>query len=148
YKKARGTWEGPSASLDALRLGRTSFSRNPEEIASEFEALSDSNKEFYRMGLADVLKERINKTGFTGDESKSILKNNWMKAQMRPAFGSEAEYNSFIDNSMSERKMFGTMQGVMGGSQTAERLAADAGASGGVDTAFGVAKSIADIARG
>lgn len=125
YKKARESWAGYSQSLDAIKLGRTVFQQSPEENAAAIGKLSPANREFYRLGLADMLKERLAKTGLSGDESKSLLKNAWMRDQLRPVFKSSSDYDKFIDAVTSEHKMFGTKASVLGGSQTAERMAED-----------------------
>jgi hypothetical protein len=125
YKAARAAWAGPSKSLDALRFGRTIFNRNPEETAAEFTRLSPNDQEFARLGVADMLRERIAKTGFTGDESRAIVKNAWTREQLKPILKSDEEFNKFVEAVMSEHTMAGTTKGVLGGSQTAERLAED-----------------------
>ena len=63
YKKARSLWAGYSQSLDSMRLGRNVFKLPPEENAAEVEKMSPANREFYRMGVADLLKERLSKAG-------------------------------------------------------------------------------------
>jgi hypothetical protein len=125
YKKARDAWAGPSASLDAVRLGRSAFGSSPEENAAAFAALSENDKEFYRIGLADMLKEKLLKAGFTGDEGKALIKNEWTRRQMRPAFRSEEDFNRFTQAVERETEMFGTMRSITGGSQTAERVSED-----------------------
>src|SRR5207249_4640902 len=90
YKKARAEWGGYSASLDALRLGRSVFAGSPEQNAADVAAFKagSGDIEFYRMGVADVLNERIAKTGFSADEAKALIKNDWMRRQLKPAFKS------------------------------------------------------------
>lgn len=127
YAAARASWSGPSASMDAMKMGQNIFSKKPEEIAAEFAELPESDKEFYRVGVADKIKEKIGKTGFGGDEAKAILKNEWMKGQLKPIFRTEADFNKFVDSVDAERKMFETRRNVLGGSQTAARQAEDQG---------------------
>ena len=56
-----------------------------------------------RLGVADMLRERIAKTGFTGDESRAIVKNAWTREQLRPIVKSEEEFNKFVEAVMFER---------------------------------------------
>lgn len=126
YKKARETWAGYSGSLDSLKLGRAVFGASPEENAAAVARLSPGDREFYRMGVADVLKERLAKGGFTGDESKQLVKNPWMRDQLRPAFKEKADFDAFVDAVTTERKMFDTKSGILGGAPTAGRFAEDA----------------------
>jgi hypothetical protein len=125
YRNARGLWEGPSSSMDAIRAGRGLFTSSPEEITAEFSAMSPANQEFYRVGVADALRERLMKTGFSGDDAKAIIKNPWMREQLRPIFRSDADFNGFVDAVTREGKMFGTKFETLGGTQTAKRIAED-----------------------
>lgn len=125
YKKARESWGGYSASLDALRLGRSVFANSPEENAAAVAKLSPGDREFHNMGVADVIKEKLAKTGLNSDEAKSIIKNQWMRDQLRPSFKTQADFDAFVDSVSAESKMFKTKFDTMGGSQTAERVAED-----------------------
>lgn len=126
YKKARASWAGHSQSLDAIRMGRTTLQRSGEENEGEIAKMSPANREFYRLGLADLLKERLAKAGLNADEAKQLIKNPWMRDQLRPAFKSGADFDHFVEAVTTESQMFGTRQGVLGGSQTAARTAEDA----------------------
>jgi hypothetical protein len=130
YKKARETWAGHSASLDALKQGRAVFGASPEENAAAVAKMSAGDREFYRMGVADLLKERLAKGGFTGDESKQLVKNPWMRDQLRPAFKDKADFDAFVDAVTTERKMFDTKVGMVGNSASAGRIAEDVSETG------------------
>lgn len=135
YKVARDQWSGKTASMDALRAGKdifrdksdagALFSHTPEEIAEDFAKLSPNDREFFKIGVADTLRERILKTGFHGDEAKAVIKSPWMKAKLRPIFSNEGDFNKFIDAVTNERAMAESKARILGGSQTAERLAED-----------------------
>jgi hypothetical protein len=125
YKKARDAWAGYSQSLDSLRMGRNVFKMSPEETAAEIDAMSPANREFYRLGVADMLKERLAKAGLHADEAKQLIKNPWMRDQLRPAFRSPEDFNAFVDAVTQETKMFETGRKILGGAQTAERVAED-----------------------
>lgn len=125
YRKARETWAGYSASLDALKQGRAVFGASPEENAAAVASMSSGDREFYRMGVADLLKERLAKGGFTGDESKQLVKNPWMRDQLKPAFKDKSDFDAFVDAVTTERKMFDTKNQTLGNSATAGRLAED-----------------------
>jgi hypothetical protein len=125
YRKAREAWAGYSQSLDSLRMGRNVFKTSPEETAAEVEAMSPANREFYRLGVADMLKERLAKAGLHADEAKQLIRNPWMRDQLKPAFRSPEDFNAFVDAVTQETKMFETGRKVLGGSQTAEREAED-----------------------
>lgn len=125
YRDARAMWEGPSSSMDAMRAGRAAFTSSPEEIAHEIGAMTPANQEFYRLGVADSIRERLMKTGFSGDDAKAIIKNPWMREQLRPIFRSEGDFDAFVTSVTREGQMFRTREGALGGSQTAKRFAED-----------------------
>ncbi len=143
YKKARESWGGYSASLDALRLGRSVFSNSPEENAAAVAKLSPGDREFHNMGVADVIKEKLAKTGLNSDEAKSIIKNQWMRDQLRPSFKTQADFDAFVDSVSAESKMFKTKFDTMGGSQTAERVSEDTGRGQDIMAGAGIAKKLA-----
>lgn len=126
YRKARESWAGYSQSLDAVRMGRNVFKLSPEENAAEVAKMSPANREFYRLGVADLLKERLAKAGLNADEAKALVKNPWMRDQLKPAFRSPEDFNAFVDAVTTESKMFKTGYDTLGGSQTAARQAEDA----------------------
>lgn len=125
YKEARDVWAGPSGSIDAANLGESAFLRHPEENAEAVKAMTASEKEFARLGLAEKIREKILKTGFSGDEAKAIIKNPWMRDQIAPFFNSEKEMNAFIKDVTDERTMFESGVAIAKNSLTADRQAAD-----------------------
>ena len=127
YKAARASWSGPSQSLDAMKMGSNVFKVSPEQVAQNFARLSPNDKEFFRLGVADKLREEISKTGVGGDEARALIKNEWRKSQLRPLFDTQEQFDKFIDAATMESKMFETATRLKGGSQTAERMAADSG---------------------
>ena len=139
YRAARDAWGGPSRSLDAIKLGRSVFSRSPEEIAADVAKATPNDREFMRIGVADVLRERISKVGFGSNEAKAIIKNEWMQRQLAPMFRSSEDYDKFVDSVMAEHMMAETRNKVLKGSQTAERRAEDT--LGRAATAFGLVRS-------
>lgn len=143
YRAARDAWGGPSRSLDAVKLGRSVFNRNPEEMAADVARATPNDREFIRLGVADVLRERIAKVGFGGNEARAIVRNDWMKQQLAPLFRSAEDYDKFVDSVMAEHMMAETRNTVLKGSQTAGRIAEDrAGDLRTVASSAGLAHSI------
>lgn len=144
YARARASYSGPSQSLNALEFGRNVFKATPEENAAAFAKLSPNDKEFARLGVADVLRERIAKTGFGGNEARALIKNAWTRDQLRPIFRTPEEFDKFTDAVMAEHTMADTTTRTLRGSQTAERLAEDN--SPGNKAIHGAAKVAKDLA--
>lgn len=134
YRAARESWAGHSASLDAIRSGKTLFQRNPEEIADEMKDLSTSDREFYRLGAADTIRERLAKVGMGSDEAKAIIKNKWTHDQLKPLFDNEEQFNKFVESVTHESTMFNTRNSLVKNSLTAEREAEDAAHSGALSS--------------
>lgn len=145
YKKARAAWAGYSQSLDSIEMGRNVLKLSPEENAAEIAKLSEPNKEFYRLGVADLLKERLMKAGLEGDEAKALIKNKWMREQLRPAFKSSDDFDQFVEAVTQERQMFKTRAKAVGGSPTGERVAEDAAP---LEQASSIANTIKQAAKG
>jgi hypothetical protein len=151
YAAARAAWAGPSASMDAVRAGQAVLSRRPEEIAADVAKLrqgSPGDLEFYRLGAADAIKEKIAKTGMGGDEAKRLIGNQYTQQQLRPLFDRQADYDRFINSVMAENRMFETRQKLIGGSQTSERLAEDIGSEGASGHALRGTVALAEGAPG
>jgi hypothetical protein len=122
YRKARETWGGYSASMDAIKLGKTIFGSHPEEMAAEVAKMTPADREFFRVGVADIMRERLTKAGFGGDEAKAIAKNGWTEKMLRPAFEKKADFDAFVDAVTTERNMFERTGRMIGNSASAERL--------------------------
>ena len=125
YKEARDVWAGDSAKINALGFGENAFGQKPEEIAHALSKMSESEKEFARMGLAEKMREQLLKTRVNGDEAKKLLNNEWTKQQIRPFFKSEKDFNAFVKDVSAERTMFETGVNIARNSLTADRQAAD-----------------------
>ena len=121
YAVARQAWAGKTASFKALDWGRKIFGKQPEDIAAEFDEMTESEKEFARLGVADIVRERVLKTAMNGDEAKHIVNSAWARQQLRPMFASEKAYKDFVDSVTHEGNMFETRRKAVGGSETAER---------------------------
>jgi hypothetical protein len=79
--------------MEALRAGQAVLNRRPEEIAADVARLRQNapgDLEFYRLGAADALKEKIAKTGMGGDEAKRLIGNQHTQQQLRPLFDIDA----------------------------------------------------------
>lgn len=141
YAEARAAYSGPQQSRSALQRGSQIFNRNPDEIAAEIASLSPGDQQFYRLGAANALKTNLAKVSSGGDEARALIGNDYRQQQLRAVF---PQAQGLIDEAQIEKLMFGTKQKLLGGSQTAGRVAQDAAVGGG---GFGdVARSVAEMA--
>lgn len=145
YAEAVDKWAGHSANIRAIDYGRKVFANKPEDILADLKDMSSSEQEFARLGVADALREKLLKTGVSGDEAKSIIKSPWAREQLRPFFKSEDAFSKFVGAVTDERSMFEGRRAMIGGPQTAERVAEDAS---GLKTGAQVLRGATDLARG
>lgn len=129
YAAARAAWAGPAQSKGALKAGRAIFNRHPEDIAKFYNDLSPSDQQFYKMGVAEALKDAVAKDGVTAPEIRRLGRNSFdsmMKERIRPLFGTKEEYDKFLDAVTGERTILEKRGQYLRGSQTAERVSDDA----------------------
>lgn len=127
YRAARDQWSGPSQSMDAVRDGREHFTRREsnDQIAAEFNKLSPSDKDFYRLGAAESKVDAVENAPDASDKSKRVINSERDRKRFRILFGSDAEAQKFIESVARKRTAFETTQDVKGGSATARRIADD-----------------------
>lgn len=138
YAKARAIYSGDAEVLEALRNGRKAMKLDPEQISRQMNTLSESGKQAYRSGLARELKDVVAKTPDDAGKARRIFGNDYKRQQVKAVFSDEGDYNTLKQVLESEIEMTKTSQGIMRGSQTAQRLRAEedaltkAGEIGGV----------------
>jgi hypothetical protein len=129
YAKARAAYAGPAASKGTMLLGSKHFGRHVEDNQQLFEELSPSQKQFYLVGVADHLRDKISEKGVTAPIVAGLKEgshNNRVKEQMKMLFPDEAKFKSFLAAVTDERTIFERAGERLKGSPSAERLAADA----------------------
>jgi hypothetical protein len=146
YQQALDAFSGPSNSISAVREGQGIFNKEPDEIAAEMARLSPSDREFYRLGAAGTLRKNLGSR--PGDESKTIVGKDYRQQQLRPLFDTQNDYDRFISSATAENRMFETRQRLVGGSQTAERLAEDNAPEGATGHAIRAGVALAEGAPG
>lgn len=126
YKPARDSWAGHTDSRIALKDGQKVFSTEPEKIKYQFEnEFTDSEKEFYRLGAANVMRKMVRQTGEAGDETRRLIGSEQSRLQLRAMFPSDQEFEHFFASLNAENLMFNTWAKTYGGSNSADKLAED-----------------------
>lgn len=109
-----------------------------KEAFNKLKGMNDSEKEAFRLGMmADVNSRLENFKG--GDFARQIFKSDKQKSLMRYAFTDKDQYNQFVQYVDALERQSKTSKGIIGGSQTGERLAT----SEGTGKAAGLAQSYA-----
>lgn len=129
YKTAVDAWSGPSQSVDAIKEGKTHFSRpeSNEEVRADFESLTPSDKEFYRLGAAEAKIDAVERSADAGDKTKKVINSERDRKRFRMLFDSDAAADKFIESVERKRQMFDTRTDIKGNSKTAQRQADDEG---------------------
>ena len=127
YKTAVDAWSGPSQSVDAIKEGKTHFSRpeSNEEVKADFDALTSSDKEFYRLGAAEAKIDQVERAADASDKTKKVINSERDRKRFRMLFNSDAEADKFIASVERKRQMFDTRTDIKGNSKTAARQAED-----------------------
>jgi hypothetical protein len=145
YAAARAAWAGPAQQIGATKAGAKAIGWHPEDITKYYAGLSPSERPFFKMGVAQALKDAIAKKSVTAPEIRAIGRNSYdsmMKQRLRPIFDSDEQFNRFLDAVTTERTMLEQAGRRVSGSQTAERIGDDA------DQNLQAASSAARLGRG
>jgi hypothetical protein len=100
YARALDAWAGPSALMDAMRSGRNLLAEGAEaseRTAAAIQKMSPSEREFFRVGVARGLMDRIDSTVDGAEQTRlnRIFMTSGVRERLRAAFDSEDEFNAF-----------------------------------------------------
>lgn len=121
YGEAVKTFNSESLLKDALEAGSNKFlKKSPSEINRELAKLADDGeRQMYRLGAVQSLRDEIYRMGETGDIAGKFINSREMRDRMRTVFNSQGEYEAFVKNLERERQMAITRSRIEGGSPTA-----------------------------
>lgn len=138
YGPALAAWAGPSQSKTALDMGEAFLRADPEQIKTITTKLSPADLDFYRIGAARAIQDKANAAADSADLSKRLFGNARIRDQIETVFGEKAA-DAFGEAMGAEGKMASTSRFVLGGSNTANKLAdvADSGNQFGRDMVLG-----------
>lgn len=125
YGDALSAWSGPTQAIGVVERGRDAFRKamQPEQVAREFGALSPEDKQFYMIGVARHLQEKIAATPQQSHNAAIRMMTGTDEAKLRAILPPD-KADAFVRALDREKRMFSTASETMGGSQTARRLAA------------------------
>lgn len=122
YAKANKEFADNERIKSSFELGQTYQKLDYKEALDKLKKMNDSEKEAFRLGMmADVNARLENFKG--GDFARQIFKSDKQKSLMRYAFTDQAKYDEFVKYVDALAMQSKTAKGLMGGSQTGERLA-------------------------
>lgn len=127
YGDARKTFADESDLIRAAELGRTLFKLHPDEAAKAFREMSEAERTVARRTGFDALSERVENGPV--DVERGVSKSRDQR-RMRLLFPDDASFERFQEGLKQEGQMHATNQGVLGGSNTADKFADLAGMAG------------------
>ncbi len=121
----RGEWMKQEALESGVNFMNKSEFVNPETLKASLAKMSPEELHTFRVGAAQALKQKIGDLVNRADATKKIMDIPSLEKKIRAAFGDDELFKRYITGLEGEKEMFKGYS-MMGGSQTAERLAAKA----------------------
>jgi len=125
YKQARQVFGGFSQLKGAQEAGLNFSKLDPEEITKQMQKFSTGEKDAYRIGVKENLKDVNSSTGDGLSSAKRIFGNKQKRDQLKAVFGDEAKFNEFEKKMVAEFRATDTKTKVLGGSRTDFNMAGD-----------------------
>lgn len=121
YKEARDAYAGPAALQGAIEDGRKALSMSAAEINSAMWSLSQSEKDAFRLGAAEAIRDKVGTRGGQNNLLNAPFDRN-TQHQLRALFGDERGYREAMSTILAEGRLKG-LEGVGRNSATAGREA-------------------------
>lgn len=121
YQTARSKFAGDAKMAEAVEEGEKFFKYKPEELDRIIGKMSASEKEAFRIGVADALRSKVETTKDMADAGKKIFGNKRQRNQLKATFPDTKSFELF-EKRMTERINQTTTRartGVNQGSRTA-----------------------------
>jgi hypothetical protein len=140
YAQARDAYRTASKGIEAIKTGSDAASRGRvDDTIPAFQQMVPNEQAGFRTGYADNLISSIEGQAAGADKSR-MFTSEALRREV-PAFAEPSRAQALVNQLQREQRMAETGRQAMGGSQTAMRMADDAGVSIGPE-------SMANIARG
>lgn len=100
YKEARGVYAGAMETQDALLAGRDFLkpSKTPDEITRELAEMNPSEREFYRVGVADAIDTFIATRKDNANKALGLVDSEMMRSKVRALIADDpAAADAFIE---------------------------------------------------
>ena len=128
YGKANAEFADSAKIQDAFQMGQKYQKLDPKEAAAKIKAFNPAEKESFRMGMMADINNRLGDFK-GGDFTRQVFKSDNQKALARLAFENQSKYNEFSQFIKAIDEQGKTAKKVIGGSETAPRLASQENAN-------------------
>lgn len=122
YKETRKIWAGAMSGQEALDTGRDFLKMDTHELKTYFNNLGESEKELFRLGAAQNLRETISATPDRTNMAKKIFGRQEYRDNLKEILGHK-EFNKFKASMLRQEKQHLLSGRLLGNSRTALRVA-------------------------
>lgn len=119
YAEARQSFSGPSQSIDAINSGKDFISNGGEINTDIIKNLSDNDKPFFRIGVAQKISDILQNTPDGADAVKRIFGTKAKRNALKSVFPDEESFSKFEKTVNDEKDYTKTYHAVTRGSRTA-----------------------------
>jgi len=132
YAKARSIALDNIQADEALEFGRNALNTDSRVVAQRMgsptaygrdRVLTDGQKELARVGVADAIRDKIDKSGMTNNALLKFFSTREQVARIRPFFKSQDDFANFRTKIFNEARKRNAINAVRGNSTTASQLA-------------------------
>ena len=95
YKTARNKFAGDARLREAIEDGEGFFRMKPDELEAKVGKMSDSEKEAFRIGVAQAVRNSVDSTADLADAGKKIFGNKKQRKLLRAAFPDDETFEAF-----------------------------------------------------
>lgn len=95
YKTARNKFAGDARLREAIEDGESFFRMKPDELEAKVGKMSDSEKEAFRIGVAQAVRNSVDSTADLADAGKKIFGNKKQRKLLRAAFPDDETFEAF-----------------------------------------------------
>ena len=105
YGAARELWAGPTRAQRLLDKGRQLFNSDPSALSYEMSKLTPGEKQYFRLGAAQAVKEAISGSKDMADKAGKIFSSERNRELLKPAFPTRESFDEFSRRMETENKM-------------------------------------------
>ena len=95
YQTARNKFAGDARLREAIEEGEGFFRMKPDELEGIVTKMSDSEKEAFRIGVAQAVRNSVDSTADLADAGKKIFGNKKQRKLLRAAFSDDKTFEAF-----------------------------------------------------
>ena len=122
YAQARAVFGGEKQNQIALKEGQKFLRENAERTEFNLSGKSESEREMFRLGALQALRDRVMNKSDTADSVKAVFSSPGLREKIRAIVPDEAAYDALVQKMEAEAQFFRTGTQMLGNSATARRL--------------------------